>query len=230
MKKKLMGITIAIFSLTVMLTSCNGEDLSSKSPLISEKDSEVFKQIQSLLQKDAEEITFDEIDQVDLNDDGRTEYIVKYKTKKTTGPSLRIAVITSENEKLVVKDVIKNVGEDFVEIAYIDINSDNNKEIIAGFKAGENLSKGISIYEFKQGRAVEVLEEYYTEYIVKDIDEDDREDVILIKENEKDGKSYAYLYMWQREGFKKVKKVEIDSTSDSKADIFEKLLEAEINQ
>ena len=126
--------------------------------------------------------------------------------------------------------MIKNVGEDFVEIAYIDINSDNNKEIIAGFKAGENLSKGISIYEFKQGHAVEVLEEYYTEYIVKDIDEDDREDVILIKENEKDGKSYAYLYMWQREGFKKVKKVEIDSTSDSKADIFEKLLEAEINQ
>lgn len=229
MKKKLMGIAI-IFSVTFMLASCSEDTSNTTSSSVCEEDKEVLREIQSLVQRKAEdEVKFNNIDSVDLSNDGSQEYVVKYKSKLKDKP-LRIAIIAKEADQLVIKDEIKNVGEDFVEVAYIDINSDGEKEIIAGFKAGEALSKGISIYKYKDGKTTEIFEEYYSEYIIKDIDENGKEDVILIKENEKDGKSYAYLYMWQRDGFKKSKKVEIDSTSDTKEDIFKKLQETEINQ
>ena len=164
-----------------------------------------------------------DIKMLDLDGDGKEEYVVKYKVKYKENP-LRIMILSEKNGKPVIQDEIKNVGKEFDEVEYIDINNDGKLEIVAGYKVGNSLSKGLSIYEYKDGKAVEIFEEYYSEYILRKSKDDNTTDIVIIKEKEKDTKSYACLYRWQEDGFENTKKVEIDPTLNTKDEIFDKLL------
>lgn len=221
MNKKLLGIIMTILMIPIISIGCSGEELISEEGYRGITTKKIENIIDEKLDND---IDIDkDINVVDLDGDGKLEYIIKYKTQEKNRP-LRIMILSEQDGKLAILDEIKNVGEDFDGVKYIDINSDGNKEIVAGFKAGENLSKGISIYGFSNGKTEEIFEEYYSDYIIKDINKDGKKDIVLIKEKEKEGKSYAYLYIYQEDEFKKEKKVEIDSTLDTKDEIVDKLL------
>ena len=222
MSKKLVGIIMTILSISVISIGCSGEELSTE---------EGYK---GITRKGIESIIHEKLDHdidvkkdlsvIDLDGDNNLEYLVKYKTQAKDKP-LRIMILSKNDDKLEIADEIRNVGEDFDDVKYIDVNGDGKKEIIVGVKAGENLSKGINIYEFNNGKAKEIFEEYYSDYIIENINNNGKKDIVLIKENEKDGKSYANLYVYKENDFKKVKKVEIDSTLDTEDEIIEKLLE-----
>lgn len=216
MNKKLLLTALAISAMTLIGCDTTANRVDEKAISIKKLENAFDEEVKEDIDENSD------IDVRDLDGDGKDEYIVKYKTKESESP-LRIMILNEENGIPVIRDEIKNVGKDFDDIKYIDINNDGNLEIIAGFKAGDNLSKGISIYEYKDGKAVEVFEEYYSRYILRNINEDDRKEVVIIKE--KEGKSYAYLYRCGEKGLENTRKVEIDSTLDSEEDILKKLFE-----
>lgn len=222
MNKKQLSFLATILFTSITSISCNSEELNIK---IDEKEI-TTKRIESIIH---EKLDYDidiekDINIVDLDGDKELEYVVKYRTQDKEKP-LRIMILSRKDDKVEFKDEIKSVGEDFDTVEYIDIDGDGKKEIIAGFKAGENLSKGISIYKYDNGKAIEIFEEYYSEYIIRDITKDRRKEIILIKENEKEDKSFAILYVYHDGKFKKIKKVEINPTLDTKDEIIAKLLE-----
>lgn len=220
MKARLIAITLALLSSANMMTGCENGDSEEEVVIMRELENEINANLKEDIDKDKD------IDVLDLDSNGEDEYIVKYKTKANDSP-LRIMILSEENEQPVIRDEIKNVGEDFDELEYIDMNGDGKLEIVAGFKAGENLSKGLSIYKYRDGKAFEIFEEYYSKYILRDIDGDNTKEIIIIREKEKEDKSYAYLYKLQGDRFEKTNKVELDSTLDileNEEDIIDKLL------
>lgn len=221
MKTRLIAITLALLSSVGGMTGCETGDGEEEVVIMRELENEINEKLKEDIDQEKD------IDILDLDSDGEDEYIVKYKTKANDSP-LRIMILSKQNGEPVIRDEIKNVGEDFDELEYIDINGDGNLEIIAGFKAGENLSKGLSIYEYRDGKAVEIFEEYYSKYILRDVDGNNSKEIILIKEKEKEEKTYAYLYKWQGDRFENTNKVELDPTLDSlenEEEIIAKLLE-----
>lgn len=214
--RKLISIIVALISSTAVFTACDFADESEEGLTIRNLENTIAEELK-------EEINEEDITILDLDNDNKQECIVKYRTLGSEKP-LRIMILSEKEGKPKVEDIIKNVGEDFDEIQYIDMNNDGNLEIVAGFKAGESLSRGISIYKYKDGKSMEIFEEYYSDYILKDINNDGNKEIVIIKEREKDEKSYAYLYKWQEKGFENTKKVEIDPTLDSEEVIIEKLL------
>lgn len=217
MNRKLLAIALSILSSTMSITACDTSENSDEAISIKKLESAMNEKLREDIDKE------NDIDTLDLDNDGEMEYVVRVKTKENHHP-LSIIIVNNQDGNLVIKDEIKSVGEDFEEIKYMDINNNGRLEIIVGVKAGENMSKGISIYEYKNGKATEAFEEYYSDYILEDIDNDGIKEMIIIKEKEKEDKSYAYLYRCQENGFENTKKVEIDPTLDSKADILSKLL------
>lgn len=218
MHRGLITLAVAFLSGTSLLAGCNTDSGSSEEISTKQLENAIHEKLKEDIDPERD------IDVLDLNGDGKEEYIIRYKTKNSESP-LRIAILSEEDGKPVLKDEIKNVGEDFDEIQYIDINNNGKLEIVAGFKVGENVSKGISIYEYNDGETREIFEEYYSKYILKDINSDNTRDIVIIKEKEKEDSSFAYLYTWKNDKFENVKKVEIDSTLDTEDDIYEKLLE-----
>lgn len=217
MNKKLLAIALSVLSSTMFITACDTSENNEETITMKRLESAINEKLREDIDEE------NDIDILDLNGDGEMEYVVKVKTKESDHP-LSIIILTKEDGNPVIQDEIKSVGEEFEEIKYIDINNDGKLEIVAGVKAGENMSKGISIYEYESGQTKEVFEEYYSDYILEDIDQDGVKEVVIIKEKEKEDKSYAYLYRWKENGFENTKKVEIDSTLDTKAKILEKLL------
>lgn len=218
MHKGLITLAFAFLSSTSLLAGCNIENGDSEEISTKQLENAIHEKLKEDIDPERD------IDVLDLNGDGKEEYIIRYKTKSSENP-LRIAILNEEDGKPVLKDEIKNVGEDFDEIQYIDINNNGKLEIVAGFKVGENVSKGISIYEYNDGETKEIFEEYYSKYILKDANIDNTKDILIIKEKEKEDSSFAYLYSWKNNKFENIKKVEIDSTLDTEDDIYEKLLE-----
>lgn len=213
MKTRLIAITLALLSSVNVMTGCEDNDSEDEVAIMTEFRSQINENLKEDIDQNENLDENKDIDRLDLDGDEKDEYIVRYKTKANDSP-LRIMILSEEDGKPVIKNEIKNVGEDFDEIEYIDINGDNNLEIVAGFKVGESLSKGLSIYEYSDGNVREVFEEYYSKYILRDIDNDGNKEIIIIKEKEKEEKSYAYLYKLDRDEFENTNKVELDSTLD----------------
>lgn len=195
------------------MTGCEDNDSEDEVAIMTEFKNQIDVNLKEDIDQNKNLDENKDIDRLDLDGDNKDEYIVKYKIKANDNP-LRIMILSEEDEKPVIKDEIKNVGEDFDEIEYIDINGDNKLEIVAGFKVGENLSKGLGIYEYHDGKIREIFEEYYSKYILRDIDSDGNKEIIIIREKEKEEKSYAYLYKLDGDRFENINKVELDSTLD----------------
>ncbi len=216
--KKVVGLIIAIFSSTVIISGCDYGNVENEAINVKKLESAIHAKLDGSINPKKD------IKILDLNNDGKKEYIVKYKIKDKENP-LRIMILSEKNGKPVIQDEIKSVGEEFDEVKYIDINNNGKLEIIAGYKAGDSLSKGLNIYEYKDGKVVELFEGYYSKYMMRKSKDDKKIDVVIIKEKEKDEKSYAYLYRRQGYGFENIKKVEIDPTLNTENEIFDKLLE-----
>lgn len=209
---------MAIVSSTAIISGCDHKNTENEEINVKKLESTIHQKL------DGDIDPIKDIKVIDLNGDGKDEYIVKYKIKDKENP-LRIMILSEENGKPVMQAEIKNVGEEFDETEYIDINNDGNIEVIAGYKVGNSLSKGLSIYEYRDGKAVEIFQEYYSRYKLRKPKHDSKADILIIKEKEKGDMSFAYLYKWQENQFENIKKVEIDPTLYTEDEIFDKLLE-----
>ena len=210
MIKKLLTIILTLISTTTIMAGCS-KDASNTEIYDMAKDNNIdLKDIEHFIDgKLSQDISIEKnVKTIDLDGDGQEECIINYKVKTKKDP-LRILVLSKEKDNWIVKSEIKNVGQSFDKILYKDITGDGNLEIVAGFKVGENTSKGLSIYSYKDGKTEEIFEDYYSKYIVEDIDKDGDQEVILIKEDEREGKSIAQLYKWKNNNMSKIKEVAI---------------------
>lgn len=215
---RVISFIMALFSSTVIMSGCDYANVETEAMNVKKLESTIHEKLDGDIDPERD------IKQVDLDGDGKDEYVVRYKVKDKENP-LRIMILTEKNGKPVMHVEIENVGEEFDEIEYIDINNNGSVEIVAGYKVGNSLSKGLSIYEYKDGKATEIFQEYYSRYKLRKSKHDSKADILIIKEKEKGEKSFAYLYKWQEDQFENIKKVEIDPTLNTEDEIFDTLLE-----
>ena len=213
-----MSFIMALFSSTMIMSGCDYANVETEAMNVKRLESTINEKL------DGDIDPKNDIKIIDLNGDGNVEYVVRYKVKDKENP-LRIMILTEENGKPVMKAEIENVGEEFDEVEYIDINDNGSIEIVAGYKVGKSSSKGLSIYEYNDGNTEEIFQEYYSRYKLKKSKHDSKADILIIKEKEKGEKSFAYLYKWEENQFENIKKVEIDPTLNTEDEIFDTLLE-----
>lgn len=216
MIRKLIGAVVTSSLISVISIGCSNKNVENNKvyETINNKDINIESIKGVLKDKLPQDIELkDNIEILDLDNDGKLECIVSYINKKENRP-LRILILSMENDRWVFKNEIKNVGENFDKVLYKDITNDGKLEIVAGFKGGENLSKGISIYEYEKGDIKEIFRDYYSNYLVKDVASNGNPELILMKK-EDSGEILAELYEYKDSKILKLKETHIKNYKEA---------------
>jgi hypothetical protein len=85
-------------------------------------------------------------------------------------------------------------GYDINRIDFNDLDGDGYKEIIVGWDGATAISRGVSVYSLVNNEFNEVFNEGYTIYGIEDLDNDNNDELLIIKLDKIEGESNATLY------------------------------------
>ncbi|KNF09613.1 putative lipoprotein [Gottschalkia purinilytica] len=153
----------------------------------------------------------DNIQFIDIEGKGEIKAAVPYEVETDKNP-LRVLFLSKISGNWKEDDEIKSVGQKFDKIVYKDLTGDGKLEVIVGLKVGENSNKGISIYKLKNKKFEEIFRDYYTDFIVTDLDGDKMDELVLIKMDKVTNGSSAELYKWKDNKLKHINGVSLESS------------------
>lgn len=207
MRQILKKCAAAAFLLSLLLLSgCSAPKLNFnpqdlyKLPTLPAKYTELNTQLQAILEGGAEYIAplsganIQPVQMVDLDGDGREEAVAFFRNVNDEKP-LKIYIFTAKEEKYQLATLIEGNGTGIFSVAYEDLNGDGIKEMAVGWKATAELQV-LEIYSRCPQGAEILVQSNYVKYIMTDLDQDERQEVVVIRANE-DGEGVADYYGWK---------------------------------
>ncbi|WP_438350904.1 hypothetical protein ACP8HI_09800 [Paenibacillus sp. FA6] len=187
-----------------------------KIPQISAENESLRSFITSQLPKGAELIRARKNDNtslirfVDLNNDGKKEVVVFYKTNDQAIP-LHGSIFEEQNGTWVQQLTFDGEGKVLESLEFLDMTNDGSIDIIAGFsRGGEEQHNGLVIYSYNAGTLEKVHDFSYTHYVIDDLNGDGLNDltIVSLKRNE-----YARMTVFQysNDDFVEIDKLEMES-------------------
>lgn len=128
--------------------------------------------------------------------EGVERVLIPYKKSSSNKP-LNLMVLERSGNYWVEEEKIPLVGEDFDKIVVEDITGNGADEIIVGIKIGKSSTKGLDVYEFKDGSLVKLLNDNYEDLFVADFDSDSIGELILLKSNSKEKNTEINYYEYR---------------------------------
>ena len=183
--QKLIMIALMVFA-AVLLSAClriTADDLY-RLPQVSQEYLKLQGHINTVLNQGAEFSppisgpNRQSVQLQDLNGDGVDEVIAFFTFPVDS--SLKIYIFEMVDGDYSVAGVIEGVGTDIDSVRYVDMDGDNIKEIIVGWKMGESL-KNMSIYSIKDFQSVLLTRAEYSVITVYDMNDDGNDDVVAIR-------------------------------------------------
>ena len=134
--------------------------------------------------------------QNDIDGDGIEEALALYaKTEEEEMVMYADLFFVSEGKwKSVAKRGIVAGGVDRVEFS--DLDGDGKKEIIIGWEIYGTSEMQLGIYSFRKNELVERMLEQYTSFACCDLNEDKKDDILLVYLNTAEQTNTAFLYGW----------------------------------
>lgn len=134
------------------------------------------------------------IQQADLNGDGKDEYIVYARTGEES--PLKVFVFQNSGSGYTLQSTVSGEGNTFDSVCYAQIDGVPGMEMIVGRKVGEQVLQMLTVYTFHQGEVGELVSTGYTDFRIKDLDEDGLTDLFVVRSDPEQRNAVAELYRW----------------------------------
>ena len=134
------------------------------------------------------------VQMLDLDGDGQEEALAFFRNAADEKP-LKIYIFTGSGETYQQSAVIEGSGTAIYSIAYHDIDNDGCTELLVGWRVGTEL-QALSVYALRSGGPEELLRTDYVKYGVTDLDQDQYQELVVLRSMD-DGGGSAEYYVYQ---------------------------------
>lgn len=149
----------------------------------------------------------------DLEGDGVEEYLVFAKGGEEK--PLNILIFRMEGNQYVLSDTIVSAGSAFDLVEYAHMDDYPGCELIVGCQVSEQLTRSVSVYRFADGKAEQLLNANYTRFITCDLDENGREELMVLHPGESDeSNGVAELYSYYGGAMERSNQVSMSESVD----------------
>ena len=148
----------------------------------------------------------------DINKDGTLEAFAFYSTQDAESTVMHInAVVNEKTEwRSVATQEITAGGVD--RVMFCDLDGDGTEEILVGWEIYGSSELQLAVYSMGTDSLTVRMLEKYTHFITCDLDEDDRNEVFVLRAFPTETTNTASLYSLSSTGITEVASCEIDST------------------
>ncbi len=133
----------------------------------------------------------------DLNGDGHNEALAFFNI--TGEKPLKIYVFRMQDGHYEPSVVIEGDGSDIESISYSDMDGDGWTEIIVGWKMGADI-KMLNVYSLKSFVVSSIAATDFTEYMTDDIDENGKDELLVIRKDSTTSSSTVTMYSLSEDG------------------------------
>jgi len=165
--------------------------------------SEEFSQLQSAIDAAMAGKTFSAplygdnqqiVQMADLDGDGLEEYIIFAADNSDKPLKVLIFAQTGENTIRLVETIAHN-GAAFEQVEYVPFDERPGCEMVIGCQVSDQVLRRVSVYTYQNGSAEQMLLVGYTKFLTCDLDEDGRNELMVLRPGEAETqRGMAMLY------------------------------------
>ncbi len=150
--------------------------------------------------------------QEDINSDGIHEAFAFYSTTDGETITMHINAVTKRDDawKSVAQQKIVAGGVDRVD--FCDLDNDGIKEILVGWEIYGTSEMQLAVYGMSDSALTQRMLQKYTHFITCDLDENDQNEILLIKTAVAEQGNSAALFAFTQEGITEISSCALDST------------------
>ena len=124
------------------------------------------------------------VQSADLNGDAVEEYLLF--AKGTTEAPLHVMIFSQEDGICVHKETISLVGSAFDRVEYAQIDGVAGLELVIGTQVSEQVSRSLSVFQFSEGEAQQLLTADYMNFLTVNLDRNTRSELFVIRSGPKE--------------------------------------------
>src|SRR5699024_1314264 len=128
----------------------------------------------------------------DLDGDGEDEALVFAKT--SGAKPLKVYIFDDVSGSFSLTTVIEGDGTAFDAVEYVSVDGNPGLEVILGRQLSDQILQSLSVYAYGEGRMAELMNTSYTEFKVVDLNSDDRQDVLVLRQDPEGRTAVAEYY------------------------------------
>lgn len=149
----------------------------------------------------------------DIDGDGNFEAFAFYSTVEGENVTMHINVIDEADGKWksIAEQKIVAGGVDRIE--FCDLDNDGVKEILVGWEIYGTSEMQLAVYSIGKNSITQRLLQKYTHFITCNLDEDSRNEILIIKTATAEQANSASLFALSQEGITEISSCELDSTA-----------------
>ena len=153
------------------------------------------------------------IQQADLNGDGEDEYIVYARTDQDS--PLKIFVFQNSGDGYALHSTVSGEGSAFDSVCYAQIDGTPGMELIVGRRVGDQVPQALTVYTFHHDEVGELVSTSYTDFRIKDLDEDGLTDLFVVRSDSEQRNAVAELYRWHEGEFARENEANLSFPAES---------------
>lgn len=218
-----MGKKLKIFSAVLavlLLTGCSMRTLDELYRV--PKRSEEYNDLQSAIDRNIGDRKYcaplsgenlQTVQMADLDGDGTQEYLLF--AKSATDKPLHVLIFRLENGDYVLADTIQSTGSAFDVVEYARMDDKPGYELIVGCQISDQVARSVSVYSFRGGKALQLMDANYTKLLPYDINADGRSELMVLRPRESDeANGLAELYFYAGGAMERSNQVSMSESAD----------------
>lgn len=138
------------------------------------------------------------VQMADLDGDGEEEVLLFAKSGGEN--PLKIFVFDKVEGSYARIASIESVGAAFEQAEYAQLDGTGGVELIVGRQVGEEVPHSLAVYSFPNGEPELLLTTNYARFLPYDLDQDQRQELFLLSQDQETGSGVAALYYFDAEG------------------------------
>lgn len=157
------------------------------------------------------------VQMADLDGDGDQEYLLfaKSEAKSPEEKPLQILIFRLEEGAYVLADTIQSYGSAFDVVEYARIDDQPGFELIVGCQISDQLTRSVSVYCFRDGKAEQLMNANYTKFLSCDMNVDGRSELLVLRPGESDeDNGLAELYDYSDDGIQRSSQVRMSAAAE----------------
>ncbi len=119
------------------------------------------------------------VQMMDLDGDGDMECLLF--AKGNDEKPLKIFIFNKEEDEYVLRATIESNGKAFEQVQYVQFDDRPGYELVVGRQVSDQVLRSVSVYSFSQGRVEQLMSASYTQIVVCDLNDNDRDEVLVLR-------------------------------------------------